>query len=132
MSPKTANIPSFFGILCQFSSVYIDILLVKPIFFWKLGLCTTKLKQTYGWIVNCMLSIIFTHIWSQNMLCSLNTVICTPVGPSHAASVEPLAYSQNVASVNLFYRYYFGSTSLFSREVYSLFWQIAWFFCNCS
>ena len=74
-SLKNSKFPLFFGILCQFSSVYIDILLVKPIFFWKLGLCTTMLKWTKGWFVTSVLSIIFTHIWPQNMLLSLNTVL---------------------------------------------------------
>ena len=31
------------------------------------------------------------------------------VGPSLAASLEPLAHHQNIASLSLFYRYYFGS-----------------------
>ena len=33
LSLKDSKFPLFFGILCQFSSVYMDILLVKPIFF---------------------------------------------------------------------------------------------------
>ena len=33
------------------------------------------------------------------------------VGPSLAASHEPLAHCQNVASLSLFYRYYFGRCS---------------------
>ena len=44
LSQKNSNFPLFFGILYQFSSLYMDILLVKPIFFRKLGLCTTRLK----------------------------------------------------------------------------------------
>ena len=35
-------------------------------------------------------------------------LICRTVGPSLAAALEPLAYCQNVASLSLFYRYYFG------------------------
>ena len=34
--------------------------------------------------------------------------ICRVVGPSLAASLEPLAHRRNVASLSLFYRYYFG------------------------
>ena len=34
------------------------------------------------------------------------------VGPSLAASLEPLAHCRNVASLSLFYRYYFGRCSL--------------------
>ena len=33
------------------------------------------------------------------------------VGPSRAASLEPLAHRRNVASLSLFYRYYFGRCS---------------------
>ena len=75
LSLKNSKFPLFFCILYQFSSVYMDILPVKPIFFWKLGLCTARLKQTKGWIFTSVLSIIFTHIWPQNMLLSLNTVL---------------------------------------------------------
>ena len=34
--------------------------------------------------------------------------ICRIVGPSLAASLEPLVHCQNMASLSLFYRYYFG------------------------
>ena len=37
--------------------------------------------------------------------------ICRTVGPSLAASLEPLAHRRNVASLSLFYRYYFGRCS---------------------
>ena len=37
--------------------------------------------------------------------------ICRIVGPSLSASLEPLAHCRNVASVSLFYRYYFGRCS---------------------
>ena len=33
------------------------------------------------------------------------------VGPSLAASLEPLAHHQNVANISLFFRYYFGRCS---------------------
>ena len=36
---------------------------------------------------------------------------CRAVGPSLAASLEPLAHCRNVASLSLFYRYYFGRCS---------------------
>ena len=34
--------------------------------------------------------------------------ICRIVGPSLATSLKPLAHRRNVASLSLFYRYYFG------------------------
>ena len=42
------------------------------------------------------------------LLDKLQKWICRTVCPSLAASLEPLAHCQNVASLSLFYRYYFG------------------------
>ena len=46
-----------------------------------------------------------------DLLDKLQKRICRIVGPSLAASLEPLAHRQNVASLSLFYRYYFGRCS---------------------
>ena len=46
-----------------------------------------------------------------DLLDKLQKRICRIVGPSLAASLEPLAYRRNVASLSLFYRYYFGKCS---------------------
>ena len=57
------------------------------------------------------------HVWSGAPSCYLELLdklqkwICRTVGPSLAASLEPLAHCQNVASLSLFYRYYFGRCS---------------------
>ena len=54
------------------------------------------------------------HVWAGAPSCYLELLeklqkrICRIVGPSLAASREPLAYRRNVASLSLFYRYYFG------------------------
>ena len=45
------------------------------------------------------------------LLDKLQQRICRTVGPSLAASLEPLAHRRNVASLSLFYRYYFGRCS---------------------
>ena len=45
------------------------------------------------------------------LLSRLGWWICRIVGPSLAASLEPLAHRRNVASLSLFYRYYFGRCS---------------------
>ena len=45
------------------------------------------------------------------LLDKLQKRICRTAGPSLAASLEPLAHRQNVASLSLFYRYYFGRCS---------------------
>ena len=57
------------------------------------------------------------HIWAGAPSCYLELLdklqkqICTTVGPSPAASHEPLACQQNVFILSLFYRYYFGRCS---------------------
>ena len=53
------------------------------------------------------------HVWAGVPSCYLELLdklqkrICRTVGPSLAASLEPLAHRRNVASLSLFYRYYF-------------------------
>ena len=57
------------------------------------------------------------HVWTGPPSCYLDLLdkqqkrICRFVGPSLAASLEPLAHRRNVASLSLFYRYYFGRYS---------------------
>ena len=57
------------------------------------------------------------HVWAGAPSCYLELLdklqkrICRTVGPSLAASLEPLAHRWNVASLSLFYRYYFGKCS---------------------
>ena len=57
------------------------------------------------------------YIWAGAPSCYLDLLdklqkrICRIVGPSLAASLEPLAHHRNVASLSLFYRYYFGRCS---------------------
>ena len=56
-------------------------------------------------------------VWAGAPSCYLELLdkvqkrICRTVGPSLAASLEPLAHRRNVASLSLFYRYYFGRCS---------------------
>ena len=57
------------------------------------------------------------HVWVDAPSCYLDLLdklqkrICRIVGPSLAASLKPLAHHRNVASLSLFYRYYFGRCS---------------------
>ena len=57
------------------------------------------------------------HVWAGAPNCFLKLLdklqkwICGAVGPSLAGSLEPLAHRRNVASLSLFYRYYFGRCS---------------------
>ena len=58
------------------------------------------------------------HVWAGvpncylDLLDKLQKQICRTVGPLLAASLEPLAHLQNLASLSLFHRYYFGRCSL--------------------
>ena len=78
------------------------------------------------------------HVFAGTLSCyfklldKLQKQIFRTVEPSHVTSLEPLAHHGNDASLNLFYRYYFGRCSselnqlvtlpFFLRKVYSLFW----------
>ena len=67
------------------------------------------------------------HVWAGAPSCYLDLLdklqkrICRIVGPSLAASLEPLAHRRNVASLSLFYRYYFGRCSSELAELVPLF-----------
>ena len=58
-----------------------------------------------------------SHVWADAPSCYLELLnklqkhIWRIVGPSLSASLEPLAHRQNVVSLSLFYRYYFGTCS---------------------
>ena len=66
------------------------------------------------------------HVWAGAPICYLELLdklqkrICRTVGPSHAASLESLAHGRNVASLSLFYRYFFGRCSLDLAQVVPL------------
>ena len=57
------------------------------------------------------------HVWVGTLSCYLELLdklqkqICRTVGPSLAASLEPLAHRPNVASLSLFFWYYLGRCS---------------------
>ena len=66
------------------------------------------------------------HVWAgasscyMELLDKLQKWICRTVGPSLAASLGPLAHFRNVASLSLFYRYYFGRCSVELAELVPL------------
>ena len=57
------------------------------------------------------------HVWTGTPICyselldKLQKRICRTAGPSLAASLEPLDHRRNVASLSLFYSYYFRRCS---------------------
>ena len=66
------------------------------------------------------------HVWAGAPSCYLELLdtlqkrICRIVGPSLATSLELLAHRRNVASLSLFYRYYFGRSSSELAQLVSL------------
>ena len=66
------------------------------------------------------------HVWAGGPGCYLELLdtlqkrICMTVGLSLAASLEPLAHRRNVASLSLFYRYYFDRCSSELAQLVSL------------
>ena len=61
-----------------------------------------------------------TRSWYLELLDKLQKRIYRTVGPSLAASLEPLAHRRNVASLGFFYRYYSGRCSLELAELVQL------------
>ena len=66
------------------------------------------------------------HVWVGapsyylELLDKLRKRICRTVGPSLAGSLEPLVHCRNVASLSVFYRYYFGRCLSELAELVSL------------
>ena len=75
------------------------------------------------------------HVWVVAPSCYLELLdklqkwICRTVGPSPAASLEPLAHHRNVANLNLFYRYYVGRCSSELAELVPLAYSRGRSFC---
>ena len=66
------------------------------------------------------------HVWAGAPSCyfelleKLQKRICRTVGPSLAASLEPLAHRRNLASLSLFYRYNYGRCSSELAQLFPL------------
>ena len=79
----------------------------------------------------CQCMEYYCHVWAGAPSCYLGLLdklqkrLCRTVGPSLAASHEPLAHRRNVASLILFYRYYFGrcSSELAQLVPLSFYWR---------
>ena len=90
----------------------------------KIGALIRSLKFLSPEVAPCLYKSIIRpcmeyccHVWAGAPSCHLELLdklekrICRIVGPSLAASLEPLDHRRNVASLSLFYRYYFGRCS---------------------
>ena len=66
------------------------------------------------------------HVWAGALSCYLDLLdklqkrIYWIVGPSLAAPLQPLAHCRNMASLSLFYRYYFGRCSSELAQLFPL------------
>ena len=86
--------------------------LIRSMKFFSLEVSLYLNKST---IRPCM--VYCCHVWAGAPSCyfelldKLQKWICRTVGPSLAASLEPLAHRRNAASLSLFYRYFFGRCS---------------------
>ena len=71
-----------------------------------------NLRYGHVWRMECC-----CHFWAGAPSCyskflhKLQKWICNIIGPSLAACLLPLAHCGNLASLSLFYRYYFGRCS---------------------
>ena len=85
------------------------------VLFWKFLSTEVVLYLYKSTIRPCMEHC--CHVWAGAPSCYLELLdklqkqICRTVGPSLAASPQPLDNCRNVASLSLFYRYYFGRCS---------------------
>ena len=72
------------------------------------------------------------HVWAVAPSCYLELLdklqkrICRTVGSPLAASLEPFAHRRNVASLNLFYCYYFGRCSSGQAQLVPLPFSRGW------
>ena len=96
--------------IAKTASKKIGVLICSMKFFLLRLLCISK-----STIRSCM--EYWCHVWASAPSCYLEFLdklqkrICRTVGPSLAASIEPLAHCQNLASLSLFYGHYFGRCS---------------------
>ena len=92
--------------------------LIRSVKFLFPEACLCLCKSTIRPCVECC-----CYVWTGTPSCylelpdKLQKRICRTVGPSLAASRKPLSHCRNVATLSLFYRYYFGR---FSSELAEL------------
>ena len=91
------------AIICIWFRVYHSVKLLSPEVALYLYKSTINPCMEYC----CHISAVAPSCYLE-MLDKLQKRICRTVSPSLAAFLEPLIHRQNVVSLSLFYRYYFG------------------------
>ena len=92
---------NYFQENCSLHSFY-KVFFLWGCFYYLYTMLHWELLACLGWC---------SHLLLKGMLGKLQKRVCTTVSPSLAPSLEPLGHRQNVASLSLFYRYYFGKCS---------------------
>ena len=87
----------------------------------KIGALIRSMRFLSPEVALFSISLPYGYVWNTvwdgapscylELLDKLQKWICRTVGPSLAVSLEPLAHHRNVASLSLFYRYFFGRCS---------------------
>ena len=111
----------FFSCKLEWGSHIISIAKTAPK---KIGtsICSTKFfsPEVALYLYKCTIRFYMEyccHVWSGAPRCYLELLdklekwICRIIGSSLPAPLEPFAHRRNVASLSLFYRYYFGRCS---------------------
>ena len=80
----------------------------------------------YGILLSCLGWCPYCYL---ELLDKLQKRICRTVGPSLAASLEPLAHRQIVTSLSLFYRCYFGRCSSELAQLFPLLFSLGRSIC---
>ena len=102
--------------------------MISEMSFLKVKLSVIKqLVFSQIWIQSAVITLLFLkNTAEQTLACNFTTF---PLSPAFVYG----RYSCSFYFFQMFFRTgSTGSTSSFSREVYSLFWKIAWFFCHHS
>ena len=109
------------------------VLIVLWSFFLQRLLCTSiNLPYFHAWnTVMTRNTVMTAPCCYLELLDKLQKWLCRTVGPSLAASLETMNHRQNVASLSLFYRYYFGRCSSELAQLVPLLYSRGRCTCYC-
>ena len=96
-------------------------LLIKFFLSCEVHFVSINLPYSLAW--NTTVVSAGAHSYYLKMLDKLQKQVCWTVGPTLAASLEPLANCQTVANLSIFFKYYVGSCSIGLAELVPLFYS---------
>ena len=109
---------SYIFSIAKTTSKKIGALIHSMKFLLRLLCISINVPYGHAWNTVVMSGVVLVAVTS-NCFISYKKRICMTIVPSLAASLEPLGHHQNVASLSLFYRCYFGRCS---SELAKLIW----------